>query len=487
MPFCPNPECPHRLRTGRAAEFRVGRTVCADCRAALVERNPVSPEILPPFAPALKARLAWTLATMAFLWLAFLCPMPFLQRVSFFDGQREMTPTAVQFGPLSMGIAPFLLGFIVVELAALAVPSLRRRRLGDPQLRRKLWRASLMVGVLWCLARGLVAAWTLEGLEWNLAQLNQPPLVADPGWWFRIRFALAQTAGSCLFVLAAELISRKGIGSGYAMAILADACATLPGSLRGAFFHWSTGQVTTLALVLAGALLMGCAWALWRFFSLERLRPWGLLLAAPTCGIFPLELAWSLVMLPPLLNNFFSLPWLANFTARFYPGSTPFLAAEIALLFFFVPLASGWFYWRHTDSFRRANRREWRRAQVFSALLLSGLVAYGEIGWRLLGPLSWSLPAALTLVGVTAVLFDLVAELNFRRRLGAEPEVLAVCQDVGDVLQVAAAAWGPVLIQGLRYRSLGYFFMPYIPLVLLGTREEGTGNETDDKRPMAAP
>jgi preprotein translocase subunit SecY len=480
MPYCPNPQCSHRLRTGRPPEFQPGQSTCADCGTTLVGQNPMPPEILPPLSSPLRIRLAWTLGTVVCLWLALLIPMPFLQQVSFFDGQQELTPTAVRFGPLSMGIVPFLFGFVMVELYALIVPALRRRRLSDPALRRKLWRASLSFGVAWCLARGLVAAWTLEGLEWNLAQLNQPPLVADPGWWFRVRFALTQTAGSCLFVLAAGLISRKGLGSGYAVVIVADACATLPGHLRAASFHWSTEQITTLTLLLGAGLLLLSAWALWRFFSLDRRRPWRLPLVAPTCGMLPLELAWSLCLIPPLLSNFFWLPWLEDLTANFYPGSTPHLIVEIALLLLFLPLASSWFYWRHRRGFRRADRREWWRGRGWSALLLAAMVVYGEVAWRLLGPLSLCLPAALTLVGVTAVASDLASELRFRRRLGCEPGVLAVHQDVSDALRAAAGAGSPVLIQGLRYRSLGYFFMPYVPLVLLARPGPGPGVALDN-------
>jgi len=30
MPFCPNPDCPHKKKIGRPAEFREGITLCSD-------------------------------------------------------------------------------------------------------------------------------------------------------------------------------------------------------------------------------------------------------------------------------------------------------------------------------------------------------------------------------------------------------------------------------------------------------------------------
>lgn len=472
MPFCPNPDCPHRARTGRPAEFEPGRAACADCGNLLVAEDPQPPERLPPFPGALKARLLWTLVPVALLWLGMTCPMPFLNSHTISDGQRELTLEAVRFGPFSLGITPFLLGFVLVEILALIVPSLRRRRLGDPNLRGKLWRASLAVGGALALFQSLVAAWTLEGLTWTLRDLGQPPLVADPGWWFCIRFALSQTAGSSLFVLAAGIISQRGIGNGFAVVVLAEVCASLPRHLRAILFHLEMDQLTPLVAVLGAALVLGGAFALWRFFSHQERRPWNLPLVAPTCGLLPLDIAWLLCMLPLVLGNFLWLPGLQEFNARFYPGSTPFLVVEIALCLVFLPLASAMYYWRHRKGFAAQDPREWRRAWVFSGLLLLGMVAYGEVAARYLGGSVGLLPTPLLLVGVVAIGFDLVREYRFRRRLAAEPAALGVYQDVSDALRAARGATAPVLIQGLRYRSLGYFFMPYVPLNVLG--QEGT-------------
>jgi hypothetical protein len=42
--FCPNPDCPHREETGRAAEFRAGIERCSDCGTALVDEDPFAAE-----------------------------------------------------------------------------------------------------------------------------------------------------------------------------------------------------------------------------------------------------------------------------------------------------------------------------------------------------------------------------------------------------------------------------------------------------------
>lgn len=40
MPFCPNPDCPHRRSIGEPAEFNLGVTTCSDCGSALSDTAP---------------------------------------------------------------------------------------------------------------------------------------------------------------------------------------------------------------------------------------------------------------------------------------------------------------------------------------------------------------------------------------------------------------------------------------------------------------
>jgi DNA-directed RNA polymerase subunit RPC12/RpoP len=49
MPYCPNPDCPHRLSLGEPAEYNKGVTVCADCGSKLAET-------VPHFAPIQKKK-----------------------------------------------------------------------------------------------------------------------------------------------------------------------------------------------------------------------------------------------------------------------------------------------------------------------------------------------------------------------------------------------------------------------------------------------
>lgn len=60
MPYCPNRDCPHRLRTGSAADFRDDIQQCSDCGATLVEQEPIDTGLQ---EESVSATIEWTLLT----------------------------------------------------------------------------------------------------------------------------------------------------------------------------------------------------------------------------------------------------------------------------------------------------------------------------------------------------------------------------------------------------------------------------------------
>jgi hypothetical protein len=51
MPYCPNPDCPHRISLGEPAEFNKSVTICSDCGSRLSEA-------VPHFEPIQKSKRA---------------------------------------------------------------------------------------------------------------------------------------------------------------------------------------------------------------------------------------------------------------------------------------------------------------------------------------------------------------------------------------------------------------------------------------------
>ncbi|MBW2704418.1 MAG: hypothetical protein JRF33_26670 [Deltaproteobacteria bacterium] len=122
MAFCPNPDCPARKRSRRPAEYRAGVERCADCGSLLIIEDPTEKEkpqrVVCP--PALRWQIFATLGlTLTLIGLAWV-PLPgSLIDSAALDGLFLGLPAV---GLLSLGVTPFLLGFALTELFALAIP-----------------------------------------------------------------------------------------------------------------------------------------------------------------------------------------------------------------------------------------------------------------------------------------------------------------------------------------------------------------------------
>ena len=467
MAFCPNPDCKHKKRTGLPAEFQAGITACKDCGTQLVEENPDQPQARPPCPQPLRRRIWFTIDVVCVLWLSMLIPPPFVN----LDALRglfdwSVIDSALNSGPLSRGPNPFLVAFVLVELFALAMPRFRRRRHDDPALRAKLTSASVVLGIGVSMLGAYSVAVFLESAGWYS---SGPSVVDNPGWAFRTGFILATTAGTCLYVAAALLINRFGVGSGFAVVILAYMISEAPPLLVEIWHHMNIETIAPIHVTVLAAAGVGAFAGTWWFLHLPDKRPKKLPLRLPTCGLFPLELAFLIMILPSTLSQFFDLSWLNKVVGVLAPGSKPYLLLELVLLIVFVPLISSLFYWRRRKTFAgEESRREWRLARIHSAVFLMCIVGAWYARYRLIPGAAWSFPSSVILVGACALCADLVHEIRARWHApgGVDLVVLESHQDVADA--VDAGAKNGMVIQGLHYRSLTYFFGPFVPLNILG-------------------
>jgi len=471
MSFCPNPECRHRQRTGKPAEFREGITTCPDCASALVEENPVKPAERPPCPPPLRRRILFSLAVAAVLWLAMLIPPPFVFLGALQDAfDWTLIETALNTGPLSRGPNPFLIGFVLVEIVALLVPRLRRRRHGDAPVRGKLNIASLALGVVVSMLGAYSIALYIESVGWYGLG---PAAVENPGWAFRLGFMLVSAAGTCLYVVAAQLINRFGVGSGFAVVILTFMLSEVPPLLFLIWHYLADGALSPLAVLVLCAAAAGAFAGVWWFLHLPDKHPGKLPLRLPTCGLFPLELAFLIMIAPVTLNQYFEFEWFERLAGLFTPGNKAYLLLEVGLMVVFVPLVSSMFYWRRRKAFAAGeNRAEWRRARIHSAVFLACVIGAWYLLYHPIRVAVVVFPSSLALVGSCAIISDLAAEIRARWHAagGGDLVVLETHQDVADAIE--ARVEKGVVIQGLYYRSLTYFFGPFVPLKILGPETE---------------
>ncbi len=160
----------------------------------------------------------------------------------------------------ALGIMPYISASIVMQLAAIIIPSMQKLQREGESGRRKInqWTRYLTVLILL-----LQAPTYLMNLK---AQLASAGAGLPMGFWFQV-YATILLAGGSMFVLwLGERITDKGIGNGISFIILVGIIARLPHSLAAEFsFRLNSAaggmvaflaEIVFLLFVAAGAILL---------------------------------------------------------------------------------------------------------------------------------------------------------------------------------------------------------------------------------------
>jgi hypothetical protein len=381
---------------------------------------------------------------------------------------------SMQLGPFALGILPLVSAFVLVELGALVVPPWNRRRHGDPAFRHTLLVRSFTLGFLLAIIQGYFIAVWIEGLgnRYDLFTLNLS-LISQPGLFFRLQYALTAAAGTLLLGLVALVITRRGVGNGFAVLLLVDLFSSLPLGLYERLPR-IIEEMNVGALVFGSVLLFILVGSIAFIFPRSpRPTPDGLPLFLPTAGVWPLEMGMPLLVLPPTLLSFVDHPWLRHLVELTAPGTTTQLLLGLGAVLVFVPLGSWLYWWRFRARLRPApQRRAWLWAQLLSVALLSALLVLWH-GFGKHAPAEvTSTMSLLWLIPVVAILGDLHSEIQARRQApGGEDLVpLAEYQHPAEAHEDARGRSPEegAVVQGLRFRALHYFFAPQVPCRVLG-------------------
>lgn len=408
----------------------------------------------------------------------------------------------------SLGLAPFILGYLVVELAAALVPRWRSLRTSGRQGRRVLHQASGFVGV------GLAAVLAVAaGVYWyDLvgAYLGPGGLGLHGGVWNRVVLGASLVGGTSALYLLASLITRFGLGNGFSVIIAGGLLwEMVPAS--EAFIEWIQsmnahnldvfgvfGNSLAVALVILGTL-----WMLVRAPRRTGLRETGAdgadqhdaselgetrwwPLPGVTSSILPLAVAvWLVDVGRQLYARFAEVSphlWMAGARETVLSTSLVFMAAKVGIVLVGAVLLARWFYpldamvaaWTKAGGGRDEAVRGWLRRRrrlgmLFSAGFLIGVLLLGAYGGELIRSVG-----AVNIVIVTAIVADLVREWRFRQahdaavsveevhRLWMLPVKLAQLHRRG----IEATA------RGRCHRGLFHAFAPFVPVELLVPRGE---------------
>ena len=160
----------------------------------------------------------------------------------------------------ALGIMPYISASIVMQLAAIIIPSMQKLQREGESGRRKInqWTRCLTVIILLLQAPAYLM---------NLStQLRSVGGAFPGGFWFRLYATIILAAGSMFVLWLGERITDKGIGNGISFIILIGIIARLPHALVAEFtlrVSSSAGglvaflaEIVFLLFVSAGAILL---------------------------------------------------------------------------------------------------------------------------------------------------------------------------------------------------------------------------------------
>ncbi|KGN72432.1 preprotein translocase subunit SecY [Porphyromonas macacae] len=146
----------------------------------------------------------------------------------------------------ALGIMPYISASIVMQLAAIAVPSLQKMQREGESGRRKINQITRYLTVAILILQSPAYLINLN------TQLHAVGASLPGGFWFQFVAVIILTAGSMFVLWLGERITDKGIGNGISFIILIGIIARLPHSVVAEFSsRWSSGSVGGLVAFLA--------------------------------------------------------------------------------------------------------------------------------------------------------------------------------------------------------------------------------------------
>lgn len=348
----------------------------------------------------------------------------------------------------SLGLRPVIAAFILVELAAVAIPGLRPlRKTAEGRARLAATSSMLAVAVAALQAYGILRYAGAVHL-FDQASVFRPQSF-DP----RVVVPASLIGGVLMTMMLARVIDVAGIGAGYSM-LLAAAIGT---SVLDAFVKLvrETDTEPLLRYVLVLAIFAAAA------FRMLAAKPVAGRYRLPVSGLEPVHqgVMFAVVALQSGFARSFFWPWVpASIAAEWvYRG------AQILLTFFLCTVFARLFHRSpHPD-----DAAALEKATLASTLWLLGLTAGTWIVERVANvPLTID---AFVVVALIAVGMDLFVEIRARIERGSQ-RVLRVfhrLEDADSLCGALATAEIDAALRGARHRALYQFFAPFIPISVL--------------------
>jgi preprotein translocase subunit SecY len=248
----------------------------------------------------------------------------------------------------ALGIMPYISASIILQLLTVAVPHLDRLSKEGESGRKKITQYTRYGTVILSIIQGF-------GISIGLESMSAPggaPVVAYPGWSFRLMAVLTLTAGTAFIMWLGEQITERGIGNGISLIIFAGIVARMPSAVGNTFRLTRTGEMGAFLVLMMGVLMVVVVGVIIFMERGQRRIPvqyakrivgrrmYGgqsthLPLKINTSGVIPPIFASSIIMFPATVATFIKVPWMQSISQAMTPGGVVYNLVYVGFIIFF--------------------------------------------------------------------------------------------------------------------------------------------------------
>lgn len=311
--------------------------------------------------PDLRRRVIFTLLLLAVYRIGAQIPNPGISEAALAEFWEQQKGTI--FGMLdlftgrgmsrmtifALGIMPYISSSIILQLLQVVWPYLERLS-KEGELGRKKITQYTRYGTLF------ICAIQSFGISLFLEKTTSPgglPIVPNPGMGFKLLTILTLTTGTTFIMWLGEQISERGIGNGISLIIFAGIVVDFPRMAQTVFGQVRTGDVSILAVIVFGAIMLALVSAIIFVERGQRRLPvsyakrvvgrkiYGgqsthLPLRVNTGGVIPIIFAAAVITIPATVAQMVKVPFIQNIAVQFGQGMPLYVILYVATIIFFT-------------------------------------------------------------------------------------------------------------------------------------------------------
>ncbi|MDX8399465.1 MAG: preprotein translocase subunit SecY [Gallionellaceae bacterium] len=252
-----------------------------------------------------------------------------------------------RFTIFALGIMPYISASIIMQLAAIAVPTLEQLKKDGEAGKRKMTQYTRY---------GTLLLAVFQGFGISVALQSQAGLVPHPGAMFQMTTVITLVTGTMFLMWLGEQITERGLGNGISLIIFAGIAAGLPTAIGNTLEMARTGafSIPLVLFLLIGAFAITALVVFVERGQRKILvnyakrqvgnKVYGgqsshLPLKLNMAGVIPPIFASSIILFPATLAGWFgsgeSMSWLKDVSEMISPGQPLYVLLYAAAIVFF--------------------------------------------------------------------------------------------------------------------------------------------------------